>query len=180
MENDKMNGLLKAYLSGQRHLPEKGADCPPAEILCKYASGTLKADELYGVSSHVKSCAFCNDLIEGALLYSAYGEHIKLEGVSERIKNKARSIHPAYKAKERKMANHFKRNIWFILSLASLAASFFFPGYFQQFLILAVIFGLKWVFNRESTRTLIMIYNAWKKHDKSSDKELEDIFKSRF
>ena len=179
MEGDKMNGALKAYFSEQRHVPEKSADCPPVETLGKYVSGELEPKELYGVSGHVKSCNFCNELIEGALLYSAYGEHIKLDGVSEKVKNKAKSLHPTYKAKEKKMMPYIKRNIWFALSLASLTASFFISRYFQQFLILAVIFGLKWVFNRESTRTLIMIYNAWKKHDKTTDRELDEIFKSR-
>ncbi len=179
MKGEKMNDLLKGYFSGQKDVPEKGANCPPVEILGGYASGTLEPQELYNVSNHVKSCAFCSELMEGALLYSAYGKHIKLGSVPEKIKNKAKSLHPAYKIKERGTMAYLKNNIWLILSLSSLAASFFAPPYFLQFLILAVIFGLKWVFNKENTRTLVMIYNAWKKHTKDSDKELEDIFRSR-
>ena len=179
MKTEKMDDILKTYFSRQKHLPKKGAACPPAETLARYASGTLEPNKLYAVSNHIKGCNFCNELIEGALLHSAYKKHIKLDNVPDRVKNKAKSLNPGYRTKERKIMNYFKRNIWLILSLTSLAASFFIARYFQQFLILAVIFGLKWVFNRESTRALIMVYNAWKRHDKDSDKDLEEIFKNR-
>ena len=179
MKTEKMDDMLKEYFSRQKHVPEKGANCPSVEILARYASGTLEPNELYNVSNHIKGCNFCSELIEGALLYSAYGKHINLGSIPEKVKNKAKSLHPRYKHKENKIMNYFKRNIWLMLSLTSLIASFFISRYFQQFLILSVIFGLKWVFNRESTRTLIMIYNAWKKHDKEGSEELEKIFKGR-
>ena len=179
MEEDKMDGILKGYFSNRRHVPEKGENCPPAETLGSYVSGGLEPSELYGVGSHVKSCGLCSELIEGALLYSAYGKQIKLQEVPIKLKNKAKSLHPAYKTKDRKKKDSFKSNIWIALSLASLGASFFFPDYFLQFLILAVILGFKWVFDRGSTHALIMVYNAWKKHDKSSDRELDEIFRNR-
>lgn len=179
MKSEKMDNALKVYFSGQKHVPEKTADCPPVEILGKYASEGLGPDELYKVGNHIKNCAFCSELVEGALLYSAYGKHINLGSVPEKIKNKAKSLNPLYKTKEHKIMDWLKRNGWFMLSLASLAASFFVSRYFIQFLTLAVIFGLKWVFNRESTRALIMIYNAWKKHDKDSAREMEEIFRDR-
>jgi hypothetical protein len=179
MEEKKMDDMLKEYFSESRRIPERGPDCPSVDILGKYVSGALEADELYQVGSHIKSCNLCKELTEGALLYSAYEKQIKIGAVSDKVKNKAKSLNPLYKTKRNKMMNRLKTNIWLALSLGSLAASFFAPRYFLQFLTLAVIFGLKWVFNRESTRTLIMIYNAWKRHDKSSEKELEEIFKNR-
>ena len=57
---------------------------------------------------------------------------------------------------------------WPILALLSFVLSFVFTRYFVQFLALAVIFSLKWIFDTGSTRTLIMIYQAWRKKDNSS------------
>lgn len=179
MEDKKFDDMLKVYFSENRNIPEKGPNCPSVETLGKYVSGVLEGDELYNVGRHIKSCNFCKELTEGALLYSAYENQIKIDAVSDKVKNKAKSLHPLYKTKGRKTMNYLKSNIWFLLFLVSLMASFFIPEYFLQFLILAVIFGLKWVFNKESVRTLIMIYNAWKKHDKEGDKDLEEIFKNR-
>lgn len=179
MEDKRLNDMLKRYFSKRIDVPERGANCPTAEALGKYVSGALEPGKLYNVSSHVKSCKFCNELIEGALLYSTYEKHISLDRVADKVKEKAKSLNPAYKTKGHKIIDHLKRNSWLILSLGSLIGSFFASRYFFQFLILAVLFGLKWIFNRESTRVLIMIYNAWKRHNKDTDKELEQIFKER-
>jgi len=180
MKNEKMDGILKAYFSRQKEVPQKSADCPSVEALGKYVLGELGPNELYDISMHTKSCKFCNELIEGALLYSAYGKQINVGDVPLKIKEKAKSLNPTYKKERHKIMDYLKRGVWLMLCLVSLLMSFFIPRYFLQFLILSVIFGLKWVFNRESTRALIMIYNAWKKHDKIGDKEIEEIFKSRF
>lgn len=179
MKEKNFEDMFKRYFSKRIEVPQKGAECPAVETLAKYASGTLGPGELYDVSNHVKSCKFCNEIVEAALLYSAYEKHITLGKVPRKTRERAKSLNPAYKTKEHKIMNYLKRNVWLMLSLASLIASFFIPRYFFQFLILAVLFGLKWIFNRESTRALIMIYNAWKRHDKEIDKELERIFKER-
>lgn len=179
MEDNKLNDMLKSYFSNRIDTPEKGPDCPSNDTLAGYVSGNLKPEELFTVSSHIKACPFCSELIEGALLYSAYEKHINLEKVPDKVKNKAKSLNPAHRTMRHTMITYLKKNVWITASLVSLIASFFIPRYFVQFIILAAIFGLKWVFNRESTRTLIMIYNAWKRHDKDVDKELEQIFKNR-
>lgn len=179
MEDEKMEDILKTYFSRQRDIPGKTPNCPSIETLGKYVSGELEPDELYNISNHTKGCKFCNELIEGALLHSAYGKQIKLDSVPEKIKNRAKSLNPAYSPKERKKMDFFKKNIWLMFSLITLTLSFFISRYFMQFLILSVIFGLKWIFDRASTRVLIMIYNAWKKHDTTGDREMEEIFKSR-
>jgi hypothetical protein len=179
MDNEKLDTMLKNYFSKTIDLPEKASACPSVDILSKYVSGELEAAMLHDVSGHVKGCKFCNELIEGALLYSAYAKNINVGAVPDKVKNRAKSLNPVFKTKEHRIMHFLKRNIWIILSLASLTMSFFVSRYFFQFLILAVIFGLKWVFNRESVRTIVTIYNAWKRHDKESDKELDEIFKDR-
>jgi len=174
-----MDKILKTYFTEKIDLPERGKDCPSTEALTQYVLGAPSVGELYDIGNHVKSCKACGELIESALLYSAYGKDIKLENVPTKVKNAAKSLDPAYRRKEHKLMAYFKKNIWFILCMASFTASFFTPRHFLQLLILAVIFGLKWVFDKETTRTLIMVYNAWKKHDKDGARDLEEIFKNR-
>lgn len=179
MKTDNMDDMLKTYFSRQKDIPGKGPDCPSLEALEEYVSGLLEADSSRSIAEHVKGCARCDELIEGAAFYSAYGEGLDLGKVPAKIRKKAKSLHPSHKTKETKIMTYLKRNAWLAFSLASLAVSFFTQRYFLQFLILAVILGLKWIFNKESARTLIMIYNAWKKHDKTGERELEEIFKNR-
>ncbi len=179
MKDEKLNDILKDYFNAEIDLPEKRPDCPSAETLAQYASSGLHGEESYKVGNHVKSCRFCSELVEGALLYSAYAKEIKLEDVPAKMRKKAKSLNPAYAGKEHNLMSYLKKRIWFMLSFSSFIASFFVPRYFLQFLALAIILGLKWVFDKETTRTLIMVYNAWKKHDKDSEERLEEIFKNR-
>jgi len=179
MEDKNLDNILKSYFTGKTGIPEQSKDCPSYEALAQYALGTPSIGELYDIGNHVRTCKACGEVIESALLYSAYGKEIKLEDVPARVRNKAKSINPAYMRKDKKLMTYLKKNIWFILCMASFIASFFAPRHFLQFLVMSVIFGLKWVFDKEATRTLIMVYNAWKKHDKTASRDLEEIFKDR-
>ncbi|MDD5681144.1 MAG: hypothetical protein PHI59_07875 [Candidatus Omnitrophica bacterium] len=180
MKDKNLDAILKTYFTKKIALPEKSGDCPSAEALAQYVLGTPSVGELYDIGNHIKSCKSCAELVEGALLYSAYGKDMKLENVPAKVKNTAKSLNPDYRQRERGIMGYFKKNLWLLLSLASFTASFFTPRHFLQFLILTILFGLKWVFNKETTRTLIMVYNAWKKHDKDGSRDLEEIFKNRF
>ena len=179
MEDKNFESILKTYFTKKTELPEKTGDCPSPEALAQYVMGTPSIGELYDIGNHVKSCKACAEIVEGALLYSEYGKDIKLESVPAKVKNAAKYLNPAYGRKGNKLMYYFKKNIWFMLSMASFVVSFFAMHHFLQFLALAVIFGFKWVFDKETTKTLIMVYNAWKKHDKDSTRDLEEIFKDR-
>lgn len=179
MEDKNLDNVLKTYFTKKTDMPERGKDCPSCEALAQYVLGTPSIGELYDIGSHVRSCKACGEIVEGALLYSAYGKEIKLQDVPASVRNKAKTVNPAYARKDKKLMTYLKKNIWFILCIASFIVSFFASRHFLQFLTLAFIFGLKWVFDKETTRTLIMVYNAWKKHDKAGSRDLEEILKDR-
>ncbi len=178
--NDKnFDGMLKAYFRKKIDLPKNGSDCPSPEALAQYALGTPSVAEFCDIGTHIKGCKLCGETIEGALLYSAYGGNIKPENVPPKLKEAAKSLNTAYRRKERKLMARIRKKMWFVLCIASFIVSFLTPRHFLQFLILTVIFGFKWVFDKETTRTLIMVYNAWKKHDKEGTRDIEELFKNR-
>ncbi|MBN1871768.1 MAG: hypothetical protein JW800_04255 [Candidatus Omnitrophica bacterium] len=180
MKNDGFDEVIASYYSTNKDLPEKGKDCPSIDNLVRYASGEADSNLLYETGLHVKQCKHCSELIEGALLYSAYGDRINMEKIPSSVKNKAKALNPKFKQEEKNIMHIIKRNLWFMLFAISVSASFVVGRYFLQFLVLALVFGLKWTFDKESVRTLIMIYNAWKRHDRTGEKKIEDIFSSRF
>ena len=103
MKDEKLHTLLKDYFNSKIDLPKENADCPSIEMLAQYASGGLSGHESYKVGSHVKTCRFCNELVEGALLYSAYAKEIKLKDVSAKMRERAKSLNPAYAGKKHKL-----------------------------------------------------------------------------
>ncbi len=64
-----------------------------------------------------------------------------------------------------------KKGKWLIGALASFILSFCFPRFFLQFLALAIIFGGKWIMDSASFRTLVMIYDAWRKRGREEPEE---------
>ncbi len=131
------------------------------------------------VGNHIKGCEYCSEVTEGAFLRSAYGKRIKIPRAGQKLKKGAKSLAGERPRPSPVLAGLIKRNVWLIAFMSSFAASFFLPRFFLQFLILSVIFGLKWVFDKASTRTLVMIYHAWKRRDRNTDKEIEDILGER-
>lgn len=179
MKDKNFDNMLKAYFSKKIGLPERGSDCPSPEALAQYALGAPSAAELYDIGAHIERCKSCGEVIDSAFLYSVYGSNVKLENVPAKMKEAAKLLNPTYRSRGSKPVALIRKNIWFVLCVTSFIVSFFVPRHFLQFLILAVIFGFKWVFDKETTRTLIMVYNAWKKHDKESSRDIEELFKNR-
>ena len=77
------------------------------------------------------------------------------------------------------LPKNFKKNKWLIASITAFALSFAFPPVFLQFLLAAGILGGKWIFDSENAKTLIMIYNAWKKGDEKEVKDMLETLKNR-
>ena len=56
--------------------------------------------------------------------------------------------------------------------------SFIIPRYFLQFIAAFVILGAKWVVDTKTTKTLIMIQEAWKRGDKDEAGKILTRFNS--
>lgn len=81
-------------------------------------------------------------------------------------------VHPDFKRTIfGRLLTKLKKGKWLIGALVSFILSFLLPRFFLQFLALAVILGGKWIFDTQSTRTLIMIYDAWRKRGREGPEE---------
>ncbi len=70
-----------------------------------------------------------------------------------------KQITPFKKPIHRQQTNNV---LWFAAAVASFAASFYYKHYFYQFLALSLFFGIKWIVDRKSSKTQILIYKALK------------------
>lgn len=173
MENKPdIDQLIKKYLGKkaakvENLLPEQ--NCPTELELSDFLEKRLNQEKENLLLEHIANCSHCLALLE-------LGQRAKEKrefGISPemimRAKKLAKSNYP------KRMAN-FK---WPILALISFILSFVVAKYFMQFLILAVIFSLKWVFDTASTRTLIMVYQAWRRKDKDTAQRIIQDFQDK-
>ena len=63
-------------------------------------------------------------------------------------------------------------NIYLVIAVVSFAISFAIPRFFIQSLVATLLFGMKWIADSRTTKTLVMIHEAWKRGE---DKEVSRI-----
>lgn len=131
---------------------EKTRAHPTENELADFLSGTVTAGDRKRLEDHIAGCGAC---LEN--MVSAY------ESVKE------------FKRTKEKGSIMKKMNPYLISAIIVFILSFIFPSYFVQFLVAAIILGMKWITDSKSTKMLIMVYEAWKK---GGDKEASRILSS--
>lgn len=147
---------------------EKAAKCPDETTLSEYLNGTLYAEEIQLVEEHISGCHFCLENIRAAYMGDTLYKEGDLPDSTKELINKAKGI-----AKLKTNTKRLKRNLWLLGTILAFASSFLFSRYFVQFLVAALILGLKWVSESEGVRMLIMALDSrrqLKDKDATSDR----------
>ena len=148
---EKLEKLIKESLN-QDHLDLKKPPACPSELeLGKYLDKTVSSSQREKIERHLSDCGYCLDLLVTAK--AALKDFPKKPDLFQALKQQK----------------------WFILSMFSLAASFFIKRYFFQFLTLSLILGLKWSLSAEGSRNLVMIFRSLG-HKDPAESEKENIF----
>ena len=176
MKDYELDNTIKNYYKKGPNLPAQGDNCPSGNDLIAYAMKTADEFAEQDVGAHVGVCTACSELVTDIRLYDRCKHLVVKERISMKALNRAKMLNPRC-GKERGYMNNLKKNVWLIISLAALAASFFVCRYFLQLLIVSVIFGVKWIFDTGSTKTLIMVHNAWKRHDDAGHREIDHLLR---
>jgi hypothetical protein len=131
---------IKEYLEYKRaeNIAKTSKDCLSFDELCSYAEGALPTQERGKIERHLAECYRCLDILV--------------------------SIHDGTKkiAKTRRVILK-KEHMFLAVAIIAFTLSFIFSRYFLQFLTATIVFGIKWIVDSKSTKTLIMINEAWKR-----------------
>jgi len=125
---------------------------PNETALAGFLDASLPEAKRRRVETHLASCDECLAAVVSAD-----------EAVEKFRKN--------LKGKNRR--NFFKMtNIYLIIAVVSFAISFAIPRFFIQSLVATLLFGMKWIADSRSTKTLVMVHDAWKR---GADKEVSRL-----
>jgi hypothetical protein len=173
---------------------EAGPDCPSDIELVSYLAGGLSFQTREYMEKHLAECFLCLDKLAACHQGSKLLDKGKAKVPSKQTTWKAKNIErlsdgtllPRTKRlleTEKSVINwlpkNLRKNRWLVASITAFALSFAFPPVFLQFLLAAGILGGKWIFDSENAKTLIMIYNAWKKGGEKEVGEMLEILKDR-
>ncbi len=172
MENKReVDKLFKEYLEKEMSdlAVSPSLDCPSELELSDYLEKRLSKQKESLFLEHIANCPHCLSLLE---LAQRAKERKQDQPTAEMI-IRAKNI-----VQKRSTKTIFKYK-WQVFAFISFILSFVFTRYFLQFLILAVVFSIKWIFDTGSTRTLIMIYEAWRKKDKGTAQRIIQDFQDK-
>ena len=181
---DKAEKLIKKYLKGEIGLEraDKTLDCPSEKILVEYLNGALNKEKYQSIEHHLAGCGFCLNQLNLASQSQIMDKQGSFELAPQKLVNKTKSFLGVYDNADKVKRNKTRINkarfflagavIFFILS-------FIFPKYFMQFLVVTLILGIRWSFESEGGRTMIMVLDSWRQHSQNKDEEISHRLKNR-
>ncbi len=146
-------------------LPEKTLSCPIERSLWDYRSGFLSKRREDGIRRHLFRCRFC---LEALLVTDESLRGIGFDPEEPPSKDSLERV-VSFAKRDRPSKSLFQKSFWLFLSLFSIGLSFLFSRFFLQWLILGLLFGLKWVFDTATNRTLIVMYDHLIRRKESDD-----------
>jgi len=147
-----------------------------AELADYVRAIALNEDVGNHVSEHLSLCDSCFSMVASAVSALNTLKDEPKSSKNLRSSKKAKSI-PSKVNRREMMKQFFKKNRYLFVAAVFFVLSFLFDKHFLQFLVAAAVFGLKWTMDTGGTKALIMIYETWRKREKSKD--LDDTI-SRF
>ncbi len=180
---DKIERLIKQYLGENLNKTERTADCLSEQVLIDYFRQKLGEEACQNVESHLAGCGFCRSQLD--LIFEAGEAHKRGKGekVPGELIQKAKALLKADTDVDHKQTMRKKRitrNLFLAGAIVFFIASFFVPKYFFQFLVVTLILGMRWAFESEGGRTLIMVLDSWRRHSHGQDDEISHRLKDRF
>lgn len=152
----------------------KAVGCPDEATLIAYISGKLIRAQASAVEEHIADCHLCLENIRAGYMGDKLYRENRLTDTSDKSRRKAKGI---AKMKSNRV---IQRNLWLAATIAAFSLSFAAPKYFVQFLVAALILGLKWVSESESVRTLIVSMDAKRSQTRDKDARMSKKINNRF
>lgn len=178
----RIEDYLKKYLKNDLQGMEKTPQCLSREILLGYLGGSLNSREREEAEKHLGGCNFCLSQLNLAFEAEKLKKYRRYGKVPVTAVNKAKALlkDDRKDSRAKKMLSRAKKHLFLSGAIVFFIASFLLPKYFMQCLAAALILGIRWVFESENGRILVMVLDSWRRHSQDKDNEITNRLKDRF
>ena len=182
---EQLDQLIKNYILNKKAVEKlrgRGLGVPDAHLFYLFLTDKLQGDALVRVLEFIKEDEDAQAFIIQArkLLEESSGLEMPIpRGMVSGAKalmsktnqsecpHCGKSITP-FKTPLKKQ--ELRNALWMVLGVSAFLLSFVFRAYFLQCLVVALLFGVKWIVDQKATKTQILIYKALQSDsDKPSD-----------
>lgn len=182
---DEIEKLIKEYLESNldSDRANKTPHCPDENVLLDYMGHRLDSQECRIIENHIAGCSFCLSQLSLACQAQMVSKQGYLPYLPQELVNKVRELLKTDKNRSgRKMIRNkkIKKNLFLAGASIFFILSFLIPRYFLQFLVGTLILGIRWTFESESGRTLIMVLDSWRRRSHDEDEEISHRLRNRF
>ncbi len=177
---DRSEEMIKNYLKKNLDLDsaERTPDCLNEQVLTGYLQGKLGPQQHKAVDYHIAGCGFCLSQLDIAHQAQLASGQDGFEPAPGELINKTKvSLGISASRAEPKPKPGLKR-VFLALAIIFFALSFIIPKYFIQFLVATLILGLRWAFESEGGRSLIMVLDSRRHHSQDKDQETSNRLKN--
>ncbi|MBN2120347.1 MAG: hypothetical protein JW734_04775 [Candidatus Omnitrophica bacterium] len=180
---DKIEKIIKEYLEKDLISGSGGKtdDCLNEQDLIKYLKGIISDETRGSDEHHIASCGFCLSQLSIAFESQLINKK-ELQPVPQELLDKVEyrlGIGKYEKNKEIHKTKKMKKIFFLAGTIFFFGLSFVVPRYFIQFLVAALILGIRWSLESESGKTLIMIIDSWRRHSSDKDDDISRRLKNR-
>ncbi|MCF7870334.1 MAG: hypothetical protein K9L69_04250 [Candidatus Omnitrophica bacterium] len=182
MEREKE--VIQKYLKEKLNATStvKSQNCPDNQDLIDYLQNNLNQEKRKSLENHIAGCSFCLSQISIAAEALEKHKQNDFDSLPENILNKTKANLNSIKIKNKKNESQkkvIKRRLFLAATIIFFGLSFIIPKYFLQFLIGALILGIRWSFESKSGKNLVMILDSWRKHSHNKDDEISNRLKDQ-
>lgn len=138
--------------------------CPAADELWSFGRGEMTADRRDAMRDHLTACVWCSEKIARTAELDKTAPFA--EPAPADLDRKARRrLGSGYSFKTIWQSQF----LWMTLFLASLLISFGTPRYYKQFLVIALVSGIRWALSERARHTLMITkLDSPASHDRSN------------
>lgn len=178
---DEAEKLISKYLEKKLKVGKdnRTESCLSEQVLTEYLEGALIEAGRQAVEYHLTDCEFCLSQLNIAFESRMLNKQKCFESVPQKLINKTKSL-LEIGGESRDKIKLLKKRFSFMGMIFFFILSFIVPRYFIQFLVAAFILGIRWTFESEGGRTLILALNSWRQHSREKDEEIPHRLKKRF
>ncbi|MCF7894489.1 MAG: hypothetical protein K9L84_05475 [Candidatus Omnitrophica bacterium] len=181
---ERAKEVIQKYLKEKLSVTSaaKSQNCPDNQDLIDYLQNNLNQKKRKSLENHIARCSFCLSQISIAAEALEKHKQNDFDSLPENILNKTKANLNSMKTKNKKNESQkkiIKRRLFLAATIIFFGLSFIIPKYFLQFLIGALILGIRWSFESESGKNLVMILDSWRKHSHDKDNETSNRLKDQ-
>ncbi|MFO8053249.1 MAG: hypothetical protein R6U54_04770 [Candidatus Omnitrophota bacterium] len=182
MEREKE--VIQKYLKEKLNVgaSRKGKNCPDNQALINYLQNNLNQEKRKSLENHIAGCSFCLSQISIAAEALKKHKQNNFDSLPDNIINKTKANLNSIKTKNKKNKSQkkaVKRRLFLAATIIFFGLSFIIPKYFLQFLIGALILGIRWSFESESGKNLVMVLDSWRRRSHHKDDKISNRFKDQ-